>query len=47
MLSCSTFNSAFVANVAIFLFKSALCMNLAVADLSTICFFKFLHQGFD
>ena len=47
MLSCSTFNSAFVANVAIFLFKSALCMNLAVADLSTNSLFLFLHQVFD
>ena len=41
MSSCSAFNSDFVANVATFLFISALFMNTAIPDLSTSSFFLF------
>ena len=34
----STFNSAFFANAATFLFKLELFINLAMSDLSTNCF---------
>ena len=35
ILSCSLFNSVFVANVAIFLSESELSINLEISDLST------------
>ena len=35
MLSCFAVNSAFVTNVATFLSKSSLFIDLAIADLST------------
>ena len=35
ILSCFAFNLDFAANVAIFLYKSALFMNPAIADLAT------------
>ena len=37
ILSCSAFNSAFVANVATFLFKSEFFMNPEIPVLSTKC----------
>ena len=37
IIFCPDFNSAFVANVATFLFNSALFMIPAISDLSTKC----------
>ena len=45
-LSCFAFNSAFVANVASFAFKSELFTRLEVSDLSDNLFFLSLHQEF-
>ena len=48
ILSWSAFNSAFVANVAVFLSKSGLSINVEILDLSTNPFFIYLslHQVF-